>query len=129
MKKVLTYGTFDLFHVGHLNVLERAKSLGTHLTVAISTDEFNQIKDKKSTVPFEDRKRIVEALRVVDECIPEFSWDQKIDDVIKYDIDIFVIGDDWQGKFDFLMDYCEVIYLPRTPGISTTEIKDNIKSK
>ncbi len=129
MKKVLTYGTYDLFHVGHLNLLKRAAALGDHLTVAISTDEFNDIKGKKSIVPFEDRRQIVEALRVVDAVITENDWDQKIQDVINNDIDVFVIGDDWNGKFDFLKDYCEVVYLSRTPGISSTQIKETLSEK
>lgn len=129
MKKVLTYGTYDLFHIGHLNLLKRAASLGDHLTVAISTDEFNAQKNKKATVPFEDRKAIIESLRIVDEVITETEWDQKIQDVIDHDIDVFVIGDDWEGKFDFLKDYCEVVYLSRTPGISTTQIKETLSNK
>ncbi|MBD8070551.1 glycerol-3-phosphate cytidylyltransferase [Bacillus sp. PS06] len=128
MKKVLTYGTFDLLHWGHINLLKRAKDLGDHLTVAISTDEFNAIKNKKSYHSFENRKLILESIRYVDEVIPEDNWDQKISDVVDNNIDIFVMGDDWKGKFDFLKDYCEVIYLPRTVGISTTKIKDDLLS-
>ena len=123
MKKILTYGTFDLLHYGHINLLKRAKEMGDYLIVGLSTDEFNALKDKKSYYSFEHRKMILEAIRYVDEVIPENSWDQKIEDVKKYDIDVFVMGDDWEGKFDFLKDYCEVIYLPRTPEISTTKIK------
>jgi glycerol-3-phosphate cytidylyltransferase len=126
MKKVLTYGTFDLLHWGHINLLERAKNLGDYLIVAVSTDEFNAIKDKKSYHTYENRKRILEAIRHVDEVIPETDWDQKISDVINNDVDIFVMGDDWKGKFDFLKDYCEVVYLPRTIGISTTKIKKDL---
>ncbi|QTN00812.1 MULTISPECIES: glycerol-3-phosphate cytidylyltransferase [Sediminibacillus] len=126
MKKVITYGTFDLLHNGHINILRRAKELGDHLTVAISTDEFNAIKNKKAYHSYENRKMILEAIRYVDEVIPEEDWEQKIDDVQKHDIDIFVMGDDWEGKFDFLKDYCEVIYLPRTVGISTTKIKKDL---
>ncbi|NBK96550.1 MAG: glycerol-3-phosphate cytidylyltransferase [Erysipelotrichia bacterium] len=127
MKKVITYGTFDLFHVGHLNLLKRAKEYGDYLIVAVSSDEFNLGKGKKCFVSDHDRKEIVEAIRYVDEVILETSWEQKIEDVKKYGIDVFVIGDDWKGKFDFLKDYCEVVYLPRTEGISTTQIKEELK--
>ena len=127
MKKVLTYGTFDLFHIGHLNSLKRAKALGDYLIVAVSSDEFNAIKGKKCAIPDYERMAIVEAIKYVDEVIPENNWEQKIDDVKKYDIDVFVMGSDWEGKFDFLKDYCEVVYLPRTQGISTTEIKAGLK--
>ena len=127
MKKVITYGTFDLFHFGHLRLLERAKALGDYLIVAVSTDEFNKIKGKKCTYPYEHRSKIVEAIKYVDEVIPERTWEQKIDDVKNHVIDIFVMGDDWEGKFDFLKDYCEVIYLERTKNISTTQLKSNIK--
>lgn len=127
MKKVITYGTFDLIHNGHINILRRAKELGDHLTVAISSDEFNAIKGKKAYHSYENRKLILEAIRYVDKVIPENEWEQKIDDVKNHDIDVFVMGDDWEGKFDFLSDYCEVIYLPRTVGISTTKIKNDMK--
>ncbi|MGB8002158.1 MAG: glycerol-3-phosphate cytidylyltransferase [Anaerobacillus sp.] len=126
MKKVLTYGTFDLLHWGHINLLKRAKDLGDHLVVAISTDEFNEIKNKKAYHSYENRKLILEAIRYVDEVIPEEHWEQKVDDVKNHDVDIFVMGDDWEGKFDFLKDHCEVIYLPRTAGISTTKIKKEL---
>jgi glycerol-3-phosphate cytidylyltransferase len=126
MKKVITYGTFDLLHWGHVNLLKRAKDLGDHLTVAISTDEFNKIKNKKSYHSFDNRKMILESIRYVDKVIPENDWEQKIKDVIENDIDIFVMGDDWKGKFDFLKEYCEVIYLPRTVGISTSKIKTDL---
>jgi glycerol-3-phosphate cytidylyltransferase len=126
MKKVLTYGTFDLLHWGHINLLKRAKELGDYLIVAISTDEFNALKNKKAYHSYENRKLILEAIRYVDEVIPEHTWEQKIDDVIKYNIDVFVMGDDWKGKFDFLKEYCEVVYLPRTVGISTTKIKKEL---
>ncbi|MFG6395413.1 MAG: glycerol-3-phosphate cytidylyltransferase [Lachnospiraceae bacterium] len=129
MKKVITYGTFDLLHVGHINLLRRAKELGDYLVVAISTDEFNAIKNKKAYYPFEDRKQILEAVRYVDKVIPENTWEQKIKDVQDNNIDIFVMGHDWEGKFDFLKDYCEVIYLPRTEGISTTKIKSDLGLK
>lgn len=126
MKKVITYGTFDLLHWGHIHLLERAKSLGDYLVVAISTDEFNQIKHKEAYHSYEHRKYILEAIKYVDEVIPETDWEQKKTDVAKYDIDIFVMGDDWKGQFDFLKDQCEVIYLPRTEGISTSKIKNDL---
>ena len=126
MKKVITYGTFDLFHVGHLNIIKRAKALGDYLVVAVSSDEFNAQKGNKAYHCDQDRKTILEAIRYVDEVIFEESWDQKIDDIKKHDIDVFVMGDDWEGKFDYLKEYCEVVYLPRTKGISTTKIKDDL---
>lgn len=130
MKRVITYGTFDLLHYGHINILRRAKALGDYLVVAISSDEFNAIKGKKSYFNYEQRKAMVEAIRYVDEVIPENDWDQKIRDCIEHDIDIFVMGDDWTGKFDFLKDEgVEVIYLPRTPDVSTTMIKEELKDK
>lgn len=126
MKKVITYGTFDLLHRGHINLLRRAKEYGDYLVVAISTDEFNSLKNKKAYYNFESRKMILEAIRYVDEVIAEETWDQKIQDVEQHQIDIFVMGDDWEGEFDFLSDYCEVVYLPRTNGISTTQIKKEL---
>lgn len=126
-KTVLTYGTFDLFHQGHVRLLKRAKELGDYLIVAVSTDEFNAIKGKKSYHSYEIRKEILEAIKYVDLVIPEEDWDQKVSDVIKYNVDIFVMGDDWQGKFDFLKDYCDVVYLPRTEGISTSQIKKDLE--
>lgn len=126
MKKVITYGTFDLIHNGHINILKRAKELGDHLTVAISSDEFNAIKGKKAYHSYETRKMILEAIRYVDEVIPEHEWEQKVSDVVDNNIDVFVMGDDWEGKFDFLAEYCEVVYLPRTVGISTTKIKKDL---
>lgn len=129
MKKVITYGTFDLLHVGHINLLRRAKALGDYLVVVLSSDEFNAIKNKKAYYPYEDRKIILEAIKYVDEVLPEYTWEQKIDDVVNNKIDVFVMGDDWEGKFDFLKDYCEVVYLPRTEGISTTKIKSDLNSK
>ena len=128
MKRVLTYGTFDLFHYGHLKLLERAKKLGDYLIVGVSTDEFNRIKGKKSIFPYEHRKEIVKNIKYVDEVIPEENWEQKINDVKKYKIDVFVMGEDWKGKFDFLKDYCEVIYLPRTKGITSTSLKTVLES-
>ena len=129
MKKVITYGTFDLLHTGHINILRRAKALGDYLIVAVSTDEFNTLKHKEAYHSFEERKQILEAIKYVDEVIGENDWDQKIEDVKKYDIDTFVMGNDWEGEFDFLKKYCEVVYLPRTSGISTTIIKDELKQK
>lgn len=130
MKTVITYGTFDLFHVGHLNLLRRAKELGDYLIVAVSSDRFNlEEKQKKCEIPDKDRMAIVEAIKYVDKVIPEDSWEQKIEDVKKYNVDVFVMGDDWKGKFDFLKDYCEVVYLPRTEGISSTQLKEDLKSK
>jgi glycerol-3-phosphate cytidylyltransferase len=125
-KIVLTYGTFDMFHIGHLNLLNRLKRLGDKLIVAVSTDEFNSIKGKKTLIPFEQRALIVQNIKFVDMVISEKNWEQKIDDIKKYNVDIFAMGDDWKGKFDFLKDYCEVIYLPRTQNISTTELKKEL---
>ncbi len=127
MKKVITYGTFDLLHYGHINLLQRAKSLGDYLVVALSTDEFNsKDKGKVTYFSYEERKRLLEAVRYVDLVIPEENWEQKISDVKELKIDTFVMGDDWKGKFDFLKDYCEVVYLERTPEISTTKIKHDL---
>ena len=126
MKKVITYGTYDLLHVGHINLLRRAKELGDYLIVVVSSDEFNAIKGKKAYYSFEDRKKILEAVKYEDEVLPEYTWEQKIDDVVKNNVDVFVMGDDWAGKFDFLKDYCEVVYLPRTEGISTSKIKEDL---
>ena len=128
MKRVLTYGTFDLLHPGHINLLERAKALGDCLIVAISTDEFNSIKNKRAFYSFDNRKKILEAIKYVDLVISESSWEQKVDDIKKYGVDIFVMGDDWKGKFDHLREYCEVVYLPRTKGISTTKLKEEFKA-
>ncbi|MWV46616.1 glycerol-3-phosphate cytidylyltransferase [Paenibacillus sp. HJL G12] len=127
MKKVITYGTFDLLHYGHILLLQRAKELGDHLTVALSTDEFNAIKGKAVYFPYEKRKMMLEAIKYVDEVIPECCWEQKKEDVNQLGISIFTMGDDWSGKFDELREYCEVIYLPRTPDISTTTIKSELQ--
>lgn len=126
MKKIITYGTFDLIHSGHINILRRAKEMGDHLIVAVSTDQFNEIKRKEAYHSYENRKMILEAIRYVDEVIPEDTWNQKVSDVKEHDVDVFVMGDDWEGKFDFLEEYCEVVYLPRTVGISTTKIKEDL---
>lgn len=127
MIKVITYGTFDLLHYGHINLLKRAKELGDYLIVALSTDEFNTKKGKKCYFTYQQRKQLLEAIRYVDLVIPEETWEQKISDVKEYQVSRFVIGDDWRGKFDFLSESCEVIYLSRTPEISTTIIKDDLK--
>jgi len=127
-KIVITYGTFDLFHIGHLKLLKRIKSLGDTLIVAVSTDEFNLLKGKKTLIPYEQRAEIVEAIKYVDKVIPESSWEQKILDIKKYNVDIFVIGDDWEGKFDFLKEYCEVNYLKRTEGISSSSLKQTLNT-
>lgn len=123
MKKAITYGTFDMFHIGHLKLLRRIRENCDYLVVGVSTDEFNKSKGKRAFTPFLDRFQIVEACRYVDEVIPEESWDQKVGDIIREGIDLFVIGEDWKGKFDALSEFCEVIYLPRTPGISSTLLR------
>mgnify|MGYP005759664891 FL=1 len=128
MRKVITYGTFDLLHYGHIQLLRRAKALGDYLIVALSTDEFNlNQKNKVCYFSYEQRKLLLESIRFVDLVIPEENWDQKISDVKEFKVDTFVMGDDWKGKFDFLKDYCEVVYLPRTPEISTSQIKKDLK--
>lgn len=127
MKRVITYGTFDLLHYGHIHILRRAKALGDYLIVALSTDEFNEKEKHKNTYfSYDERKLLLESLRFVDLVIPETCWDQKERDVKLYQADIFVIGDDWKGKFDFLKPLCEVAYLSRTPEISTTQIKNDL---
>lgn len=126
MKKIITYGTFDLLHIGHIHLLRRARDLGDHLTVALSSDEFNAIKGKQTIQPFAERQEILRSLRYVDAVIPETCWEQKISDVQKHQIAIFVMGDDWQGKFDFLAPYCQVVYLPRTQHISSSQLKNDL---
>ena len=128
MKRVITYGTFDILHFGHINLLKRAKALGDYLIVGLSTDEFNAIKGKKSYYTYEQRKSILENLRFVDLVIPENNWAQKQDDIQKYQANILVMGDDWKGKFDELKQICKVIYLPRTEGVSSTQTKNYINS-
>jgi glycerol-3-phosphate cytidylyltransferase len=123
MKTVITYGTFDLFHIGHLRLLQRLAALGDRLIVAVSTDEFNQRKGKRSFIPYEQRAEIVRAVRYVDMVIPETSWEQKVDDIRKYSVSVFGIGDDWRGKFDHLKEFCDVVYLPRTTGVSSTSLR------
>jgi glycerol-3-phosphate cytidylyltransferase len=127
MKRVITYGTYDLLHCGHIRLLQRAKALGDYLIVALSTDEINAFKGKEAYHPYEERKAMLEAIRYVDLVIPEAEWEQKRSDIIKYQVDVFVIGDDWKGKFDHLSDLCEIVYLPRTEGISTTKIKTDLE--
>lgn len=130
MKRVITYGTFDLLHYGHINLLRRAKQYGDYLIVALSTDDFNwNQKRKKCYFSFDKRKALLEAIRYVDLVVPEESWGQKVTDVREYHIDTFVMGDDWKGEFDFLKDEgVDVVYLPRTPEVSTTQIKRDLKS-
>jgi glycerol-3-phosphate cytidylyltransferase len=128
-KTVITYGTFDLFHIGHLNLLRNLRSLGNKLIVAVSTDEFNSIKGKKTVVPYPHRAEIVSNIKFVDRVIPECTWDQKRTDILQNKVDIFAMGDDWVGKFDDLGDICEVIYLPRTKDVSSTDIKNLVKGK
>ena len=131
MKRVITYGTFDLLHYGHINLLRRAKSLGDYLIVGLSTDEFNnKEKNKECYFDFENRKLLLDAVRYVDLVVPEENWEQKISDIQKYNIDVFVIGDDWKGKFDYLKDLgVEVVYLPRTEEISTSKIKNDLNCR
>ena len=126
LKTVITYGTFDLFHVGHLKLLERARALGDRLVVGVSTDAFNEGKGKRTVIPYADRAAIVRAIRCVDDVIPEESWEQKPDDIRRLGVTTFVMGDDWRGKFDDLKDLCEVVYLPRTSMVSTTSIKEAV---
>lgn len=130
MKRVITYGTFDLLHYGHINLLRRAKAQGDYLVVALSTDEFNEReKGKRTYFSYERRKQLLEAIRYVDLVVPEESWDQKAADCERYHIDTFVMGDDWEGRFDFLEDQgVEVVYLPRTPEVSTSQIKRDLFS-
>ena len=130
MKRVITYGTYDLLHYGHIELLRRAKALGDYLVVVLSSDEFNTGKGKKAYFSYEERKTMLEAIRYVDLVVPELTWDQKPEDVRKYDIDVFVMGDDWTGKFDEqLAGLCDVVYLPRTPEISTTQIKNDMQER
>ena len=126
MKRVITYGTFDVLHRGHIRLLKRAKALGDHLTVAVSTDAFNKKKGKVSVFSYADRKALLENLRMVDLVIPESRWEQKREDIERLGIDIFVMGNDWEGKFDDLKEVCQVVYLPRTKGISTSKLKQRM---
>ena len=128
MRRVITYGTFDLLHYGHINLLRRAKAYGDYLIVVVSSDEFNlREKNKKCYFNYEIRKQLVEAVRYVDLVIPEESWEQKVSDIKEYHVDTFIMGDDWVGKFDYLKEHCEVVYLPRTPEVSTSQIKKDLK--
>lgn len=127
MKRVITYGTYDILHYGHVNLLKRAKNLGDYLIVGLSSDNFNAVKNKKSYYTYEQRKMILEACRYVDLVISENNWEQKIGDIQKFQADIFVMGDDWCGEFDYLKQYCDVIYLPRTPDVSSTNTKKYLK--
>lgn len=127
MKTIITYGTFDLIHKGHIKLLQRAASYGDRLIVGLSTDEFNAGKGKSAYTSYEDRKIMLEAIRYVDLVIPENSWEQKADDIRKYHVDALVMGNDWEGQFDYLRDETKVIYLPRTDGISTTQIKEDLE--
>jgi len=129
MKRILTYGTFDLLHYGHIRLLKRAKELGDYLVVAVSTDEFNASKGKKAYHSYETRKEMLEAIRYVDLVIPENCWEQKAQDVRDYAIDVVVMGGDWEGsnRFEYLRDVCELVYLSRTKGVSTTSIKKELK--
>lgn len=131
MRRILTYGTYDLLHNGHIRLLKRAKARGDYLIVALSTDEFNKIKGKKSYYSYEKRKEMLEALRFVDLVIPENSWEQKASDIKKYEVDEVVMGSDWKGsdKFEYLKEYCDVVYLDRTEGISTTKVKNDLGNK
>lgn len=126
MKTVLTYGTFDLFHVGHLRLLERLRALGDRLVVGVSTDEFNREKGKRTVLPFSDRMEIVSALRCVDLAFPETCWEQKTEDIQRYGVTIFGMGSDWSGRFDDLKEHCNVVYLPRTDGISSSHIRKTL---
>src|SRR6266702_4007575 len=122
-KVILTYGTFDLFHIGHLNLLRRLKKMGSSLVVGVSTDKFNKLKGKKTIIRYEDRIDIVKNIKYVDTAFPEQNWEQKVEDIKKYNVDVFAMGNDWAGKFDHLKEHCDVVYLPRTEGISSTSLK------
>ena len=126
MKKVITYGTFDLLHTGHINLLKRARAFGDYLIVGLSTEKFNAVKHKDSFFPYDERKAILESLRWVDLVIPENTWDQKESDIRKHSVKTFVMGNDWEGKFDGLQNLCEVVYLPRTPRVSSSLFKQRI---
>ncbi len=125
-KTIITYGTFDMFHIGHLKLLKRLKKMGDKLIVAVSTDEFNRGKGKKVMIPYKQRAKILKSIKYVDKVIPEKNWDQKVTDVQKHKVDIFAIGDDWKGEFDFLEEHCKVVYLERTKDISTTQLKRSL---
>lgn len=128
MKTIITYGTYDVLHKGHISLLRRAKEMGDVLIVGLSSDSFNTMKHKSALLNYQNRKIVLEAIRYVDRVVPETSWEQKIQDIKDYNVDIFVIGDDWEGHFDFLKPYCDVVYLPRTKGTSSTQIRAEITS-
>lgn len=125
---VLTYGTFDLFHHGHVRLLQRLSALGTELIVGCSTDDFNAQKGKQGVMPYEQRRLILESCRYVDRVIAEEHWDQKHTDIVNYNVSVFAMGDDWAGEFDHLSDLAQVVYLPRTAEISTSDLRDQIVS-
>jgi len=125
---ILTYGTFDMFHIGHLNLLKRLAAMADRLVVGVSSDEFNELKGKKTLIPYAQRAAIVEGLKCVDQVFPEHNWEQKVDDIKKYEVTTFAMGDDWKGKFDFLGEHCKVVYLERTQNISTTELKRSLRN-
>lgn len=127
-KRIITYGTFDMFHIGHLKLLQRLSKMADEVIVAVSTDNFNEVKNKKVLIPYDQRAEIVSSIKYVTKVIPEENWEQKSEDIKKYEIDIFAIGNDWEGKFDFLRDYCEVVYLERTKNISSTQLKKSLSS-
>ncbi len=127
-KTIITYGTFDMFHIGHLKLLQRLKELGDELIVAVSTDKFNTLKGKKILIPYEQRAEIIENIKCVDMVIPENNWEQKVNDVKQYNVDVFAIGDDWEGEFDFLKEHCDVVYLERTENVSTTKLKKSLSN-
>ena len=127
MKKVITYGTYDLLHRGHIMLLKRARAMGDYLVVGLSSDAFNAGKNKKAFYSYEERKLVLEAVRYVDEVIPEHRWEQKENDIREHGIEVFVMGDDWHGKFDHVKHLCQVVYLPRTEGVSTTQIKAQLR--
>ena len=127
-KTIITYGTFDMFHIGHLRLLERLSQLAERVIVAVSTDAFNEQKGKKVLIPYEQRAAIVQAIEYVDLVIPEENWQQKSTDIATYNVDIFAIGDDWAGQFDFLKSQCEVVYLERTQDVSTTALKKSLSN-
>ena len=127
MKTIITYGTFDILHYGHINLLKRARGLGDRLIVCISSDEFNKNKGKSAYYRYNIRKYMLESIKYIDLVIREDAWEQKIEDIINNNVDVFVMGDDWKGKFDFLKEYCEVVYLPRTKGISSSQIRGDLK--
>lgn len=129
MRTILTYGTFDILHIGHVNLLRRARALGDRLIVGLSTDAFNAAKHKSSLLDYDNRRVVLEAMRHVDLVIPETSWEQKVTDIRAHDVDVFVMGSDWEGKFDFLREHCEVVYLPRTADISSTSVKQDLLRK